>query len=306
MSLLKPTFKKFEMGELESFEPPPVIPISAYSAKEDFSIVCEVPLKKNKIFKEPFRTSFISVYFITKGAITFTLDKVEYTAGANSLDICSPNSLKQFVDSKPATEFCRVCFSASFLAKASNGSKLFKNLELFSSQYDPIIKLSAAEASLILDIFKQLTSRFLSINEHPSGHEIFHHTFCIFFYELSALSNKNKVSLKTQLSIKEDLVMRFINLAEENFRVQHKVCFFSDQLCVTSKYLSEVVSEITGTPPHCLINNYLIVEAKLLLDNPTLTVSQIADMLNFPDQSSFGKFFKRNTGTSPYEYRNQQ
>lgn len=306
MSLLKPTTKKFEMGELESIDSQPDIPSYPYSTKDGFSIVCEMPLKKSKIFKEPFRTSFISVYFITKGALTFTLDKIRYTAGINSLFLSSPNSLKQFVDSKSETEFCRIRFSASFLAKASNGSKLFKNLELFSSQYHPILNLSAAQASLILDIIKQLNSRFIGLNKHPFGQELFHHTFCIFFFELAALSQKCKVPLKTQLSIKEDLVLRFVDLAQESFRIQHKVRFFADQLCVTSKYLSEVVSEITGTPPHCIINNYLIVEAKLLLDNASLTVSQIADLLNFPDQSFFGKFFKRNTGISPKEYRNQQ
>ncbi|NJO25503.1 MAG: AraC family transcriptional regulator [Bacteroidia bacterium] len=46
-----------------------------------------------------------------------------------------------------------------------------------------------------------------------------------------------------------------------------------------------------------------MLEAKLLLDNPALSIAEIADELNFSDQSFFGKYFKRLAGMSPKEYR---
>jgi len=45
------------------------------------------------------------------------------------------------------------------------------------------------------------------------------------------------------------------------------------------------------------------MEAKLLLETPRLTISQIAENLNFSDQSFFGKFFKKQVGLSPSSYR---
>ncbi|WP_233552114.1 helix-turn-helix domain-containing protein [Parabacteroides sp. AF48-14] len=47
----------------------------------------------------------------------------------------------------------------------------------------------------------------------------------------------------------------------------------------------------------------LIVEAKILLKAPQATVQQVADVLHFSDQSTFGKFFKKHMGISPMEYR---
>ena len=78
-----------------------------------------------------------------------------------------------------------------------------------------------------------------------------------------------------------------------------------DELCVTVKYLSSVVKEKNGIPAIDFIEQYVITECKALLSSTTMTVQQIADELNFPSQSVFGKYFKRVTGLSPREYRNR-
>jgi AraC family transcriptional regulator, transcriptional activator of pobA len=63
------------------------------------------------------------------------------------------------------------------------------------------------------------------------------------------------------------------------------------------------VKEITGKTAGEIINDFVLLEAKMLLDNPSLSIAEIADELQFSDQSFFGKYFKRLTGMSPKEYR---
>ncbi|WP_366518190.1 helix-turn-helix domain-containing protein, partial [uncultured Mucilaginibacter sp.] len=46
-----------------------------------------------------------------------------------------------------------------------------------------------------------------------------------------------------------------------------------------------------------------VLEAKVLLRNYEISIAQVAEEINFPDQSSFGKYFKKHTGFSPSEYR---
>lgn len=87
------------------------------------------------------------------------------------------------------------------------------------------------------------------------------------------------------------------------FRSQRNVTAYADQLTLTSKYLTETVKEITRKTAGEIIDDFVILEAKLLLDNPALSISEIADELHFSDQSFFGKYFKRHTGFSPKEYR---
>lgn len=78
---------------------------------------------------------------------------------------------------------------------------------------------------------------------------------------------------------------------------------YSGGLCITPKYLSRIIKDITGYTALDYIENYVVTEAKAMLNSTMMTVQQISDSLNFPSQSVFGKYFKRVTGMSPKEYR---
>ena len=77
------------------------------------------------------------------------------------------------------------------------------------------------------------------------------------------------------------------------------------KLCVTSKYLSQVVHKVSGRFAGDWITDFVILEAKALLKSRKYTVQQIADKLNFANQSFFGKYFKEKVGCSPTEYQNK-
>lgn len=74
-------------------------------------------------------------------------------------------------------------------------------------------------------------------------------------------------------------------------------------LCVTPKYLSQVVYKVSGRFAGDWISDYVILEAKAMLKSRKYTIQQIADMLNFANQSFFGKYFKDKVGCSPSEYQ---
>lgn len=79
--------------------------------------------------------------------------------------------------------------------------------------------------------------------------------------------------------------------------------FMQDKLCVTAKYLSLISKEVSGQPAGNWIDEYVILEAKTLLKSSQMSIQEIADSLNFANQSFFGKYFKHHTGISPKEYR---
>ena len=91
-------------------------------------------------------------------------------------------------------------------------------------------------------------------------------------------------------------------LAKE-FSRHRSLSFYANKLNTTSKYLSEVVKKQTGKTAGEWIEHTVILEAKVLLQNRELGIAQVSDLLNFSDQSVFGKFFKTHTGISPLEYR---
>jgi AraC family transcriptional regulator, transcriptional activator of pobA len=81
------------------------------------------------------------------------------------------------------------------------------------------------------------------------------------------------------------------------------VQFYADALFVSSKHLTETIKEVTGRTSGEWIEDAVILEAKVLLRNHEITISQVAENIHFPDQSSFGKYFKKHTGLSPSDYR---
>ena len=82
--------------------------------------------------------------------------------------------------------------------------------------------------------------------------------------------------------------------------------YYARQLCITPKYLTTLIKRISGKSVSEWIDSYVILEARTLLKYSNMSVQEIAYYLNFPNQSFFGSYFKRNTGMSPSQYKAKQ
>ena len=83
----------------------------------------------------------------------------------------------------------------------------------------------------------------------------------------------------------------------------HKVQDYAEQLHISAKHLGDVVLETFGRTPRDMINDMLLLEAKVQLGSTDKTITEIALELNFNDQSHFTHFIKQRTGFSPLELR---
>ena len=109
-----------------------------------------------------------------------------------------------------------------------------------------------------------------------------------------------------QLTHPEELTGRFLALVEQHCHEQHTIDWYASEMCLSSKYLANVVKQVTGrTTGECIAHN-LVKQAKSLLLATTLPVQQISDRLGFRNQSHFGTFFRRATGMSPKTFRERK
>ena len=109
--------------------------------------------------------------------------------------------------------------------------------------------------------------------------------------------------LNKPLNRKEEIFHDFLTLLEKYYTQERSISFYADRMCLTPKYLSTIIKEVSGKHGMQWIDEYVSLEAKALLRNSTLSVKQVSDKLNFPSQSMFGRFFKKMTGYSPKQYK---
>ena len=99
------------------------------------------------------------------------------------------------------------------------------------------------------------------------------------------------------------IAAEFKKLVNSHYAAERSLGFYADKLCITPKHLAETVKDATGKRAVEWLAEAVLLEAQVLLQNPALTIGQIADTLHFADQSTFGRFFRKSAGVAPAMYR---
>lgn len=181
----------------------------------------------------------------------------------------------------------------------------FETSIYFHIKNNPCISLKEREQK---DLIKMC--EFLKVHDsredHPCREEISRILGTAITYEVIGIYKKKDPLPRQPHSRKRMLYFEFIELMAKNYREQKDVAFYAENLCITSRYLSAVCSEICGLTAKECIHQHTIIHARILLDSTDMTVSQIADELNFANPSFFTQYFKKRTGVTPKEYRNKE
>ena len=112
-------------------------------------------------------------------------------------------------------------------------------------------------------------------------------------------------SEKSIETVRNKIFDGFIDLLHHNSSTQREVTFYADKLCISNKYLTDICHKVVGVSAKKIIDNFAILQIKILLHNPQLTMQDIAHQMEFPDQSYLGRYFKRIEGISPSSFRKQ-
>lgn len=174
------------------------------------------------------------------------------------------------------------------------------NLNIVTMVRDcPVFKLNEPQMESVLS-YCRMAKRLLG-KERPFRHEMIRHLTCAFLYGIG--SQLSLLSESRNWSNEEHLMHRFLNDIRTYYKRERKVSFYAENLHLSPNYFSAVIKSFSGKSPVEWIDSYITSEARALLKGTNLTIQQISHELGFPSQSFFGKFFKRQMGLSPKEYR---
>jgi AraC-like DNA-binding protein/mannose-6-phosphate isomerase-like protein (cupin superfamily) len=282
----------------------PVYSLDNFSSPERKSQQFQVEVfDANRHFsvKYPHRHDFFEVLYLLKGSGYHVIDGNKYEIKPPCVFFMSPGQAHKLELSHDIEGFIFIFTSDFYLLNRSNQNSLIEFPFFYTIHQDnpPLLLENESDIRFLENLFRQ------SIAEIGRPGDYFLEmlrsildlilTTCAARYQVNEnMLNKGKGQI---------LVKRFFHLVEENHQKNLSLSDYSGMIGVTPNHLTQTVKLLTGKTSSQIIKAKQLLEIKRLLVHTNLSVSEIANQLNFEDQSYFTKFFKRETGMTPIQYR---
>ena len=256
-------------------------------------------------FRTPIRIDALIIGIGIEGEATVAVDLREYRLHKGSLFVFRPQSMIQLMANDR--------FKAHFIIISTELMK-YINIDL-KLMMPHLLQFSPRPYLDITDGESQALRNLITLIEHETentrsrfAREIICQVVSALLYKVGdilSLYQEEHPELSAPLQNRaEEYFRKFMALLNEHYKEQRSVGFYARELCITPKYLTTLIKRISQRSVSEWIDSYVVLEAKMLLKYSNLSIQEIAYNLNFPNQSFFGSYFKRNTGMSPSQYRN--
>lgn len=242
--------------------------------------------------------------FVLKGSCHVELDLIELNIKERGVVIAFPDQVAHIIET--SADFSPLCVVASrdMVEEMTIQIPDALRMELLAKN-NQYIQLDSIEFDQLVMTYRFLQKKMLSTKDNPYRVSILKNVLLSLAYESIGYMIGHLRLVPTTLR-KDVLFKTFVKLVTENHQQEHSVKYYAKKICVSPKYLTAIVESISGKSAKCWIDEYIVLDAKVLLRSTEKDISIIADELNFVDMSYFGKFFKRMTGISPKKYRNKE
>ena len=299
--------KKQEYFSISADEVIKTLHVKHLSAMHGLTIVRDSQIKGkiNEFLKIPIRTRALVITVCTKGSATLYSNFKELKLVENSVAFIHHGTIT-FMKGDDDVEFTAFMIESGAFDDNTFSPQITVKLmmEVLSTQ---LIVLNSSEAELVKQIIGVI-NLLLSQEEGSTSKEMVSYSLRLFLSTLKQAIFKKidteKVVAVEKLTRKDDIFKRFITIASQNYLTERNIEFYAEKLCISPKYLSAVAKESSGATVMEWLNRFIITEAKSMLKCSSKSIMEIADHLNFSTPSAFGKYFKKNTGMTPGEYRN--
>lgn len=251
------------------------------------------------VYDEPYVTPHLVVAINHSGTVTAEYDQTVMEAGAHEVAFVAPKHMMRRLGASPDYRCTLIVVSSEAMEQMRqyvsyrNYLTYHKNprFKLTDEQYDTMNNI----ANLL-----KLTCKMKCRQQH----NIIMHELEIMYMLLDEFRIMNQPEDKGEGS---PLFARFYDLLTENYTKSREVKFYAKQLCLSPKYFGTVISKETGTSAIKWIANYVVLQAKAMLThNRNMSIQQVSERMGFPDQATFARYFKLNTGLTPKDFRKQR
>ena len=244
-----------------------------------------------------------SIFKCTNGSAIIEKNGVEYRFSSGSHFCLSETAhlrISQFSDDFTCVA-CKIDISFTTELYPYLDNKIWSVIDHSNPE---VIKLK--EFQMLDVIFGQLNIIF-NVDNFQFKRQIALHTMInyilVMFNILKLHIDINETQGEPTSMLNNTMLDRFYLLCSQHHTKERNIEFYTQKLHISKRHLYNIVNSSIQCSPKQLLDNFIIGTIKKLLLTTSLSIQQIAEMLNFPDQSTLRQFFKRNMGQSPLEYR---
>jgi len=266
-------------------------------------VSCEEP---EKLKPYTINWGFYALYLKDMASCTITYGKTKYDHGDKSIIAFAPGQVSAF-EAIPGKDpkFKGVLFHPDFIHGTALG-RAIKRYNFFHYEANEALHLTPTEFRIIQNLIEIIDFELdNSMDEHSKDivttNILLLLDYCDRFYDRQ---------FKERTKLNHDVLLRFENLIEEyltsgrgEFDGVPSVRYFSDKICLSPNYFSDLVKRETGISPKEYISRRILATAKELLMAQSLSITQISEKLGFQYPQHFTRFFKKYTGVTPIEFR---
>lgn len=271
--------------------------ISCKTTKLEFLEILpfEEHLKNAQHIHFPHRHDFYYLLYILKGKGEHTIDFKTYPVNNHQLFFMSPGQVHEWNLRANTTGF------TLFFTKDLYSSKEFKIEKEWSFFHnffdDAALNVPLSEQKNLTDLFTNILSEY---TQHGINQEkITKHLTATLLYKIDGLLHAKKSITGKNI----DTVRKFDLLIDKYGIEQHQLNFYANQLNISPNYLNALCKNNVGKSAKQLINERLLLESKRMLKHSNLTITEIADHLNFNSSSYFVRFFSKHEKLTPVQFK---
>lgn len=274
---------------------------------DEYIFACEIKGEDHIVYFKPRKPKYHLVIIVLEGNIEIIINGEKFRFGKNT-----------YINLPTWSDIYEIKYDKDFHAMATATDRsvvedIFRNRNPFPLDFrfriDHGIGGEIIEKEDINVLKRDISNMIMSLSnkDHLFAEEINYAYFYILLTDMADMMwkryGKGKPSHHTEMSRADGIMKEFAELLVKHIHKETNVEFYAEKLCISKQYLSLIVKEKTRVTIGTIISAMRAETAARLLRDPEMTIQQIAEELSFADQSSFGKFFKKQTGLSPLKYR---
>ena len=274
---------------------------------DNYIFACEIEGEDHIIYSKPRRPKYPLVIIVIEGYLNLVINGERHRF-----------EKKAYINLPTWTDIYEIEYGGGFHAMTTATDRsivedIFRNRNPFPIDFQFRIDHGLGgyiEDDKDLDILCKDISNLidsLSNKNHLFAEEINYAYFYILLTDMADMiwrkHKRSEPGHHTEMKRADGIMKEFAELLAKHIRTETNVGFYAEKLCISKQYLSLIVKDKMGVTIGTAISAMRMEVAARLLRDPELTIQQVAEQMSFSDQSSFGKFFKKQTGTSPLKYR---